>query len=76
MSYLMKKMDYVRLILLGKMVFCFKVSSESQDQDVAVVKFNLGKSLQTDYLKAQGFSPAKGHVLKSVRKTHCRMCIV
>jgi hypothetical protein len=42
----MKKMDYVRLILLGKMLFCFKVSSESQDQDVAVVKHSLGKLLQ------------------------------
>lgn len=45
-SYLMKKMDYVRLILLGKMLFYFKVSSESQDQDVAMVKHSLGKLLQ------------------------------
>ena len=50
-SYLMKKMDYVRLILLGKMLFCFKVSSKSQEQDVAMVKHSLGKLLQQYAMK-------------------------
>lgn len=62
-SYLMKKMDYVRLILLGKMLFCFKVSSKST-----------GSGCSHGQTLSWKITPANGQKLMSVRKAHMILC--